>query len=398
MTTQRLHLKMVLFGLATLLLTALGSGTLSAAAGTDQSDAIIPSERPAVEVVFVLDTTGSMGGLIAAAKDKIWSIANTLASADPAPLIRMGLVGYRDRGDTYVTVATPLSDDLDAVYTHLMQFQADGGGDGPESVNQALYEAVTRPDWSRDAKTYRVVFLVGDAPPHMDYQDDVRYAESCRLATERDIVINTIQCGAMSETTPVWRQIARLAEGRFFQVAQAGSAVLYDTPYDDRIAALSAELDATRIHYGDKAQLAAMQERKREADSIYEAAAPAAVAKRTIFNASRAGSKNFLGTQELVADVISGRVDMEAVKTEELPENLQSMGPAERKAYIAKKAAERQALQDEIAELGQKRQAFIEAKVKEEGGGEKSLDAQIYRCIKTQAAAKAIRYTGGPAY
>jgi Mg-chelatase subunit ChlD len=398
MTTQRLQLKMVLFGLATLLLTALGSGTLSAATGSDQSDAIIPSERPAVEVVFVLDTTGSMGGLIAAAKDKIWSIANTLASADPAPLIRMGLVGYRDREDTYVTVATPLSDDLDAVYTHLMQFQADGGGDGPESVNQALYEAVTRPDWSRDAKTYRVVFLVGDAPPHMDYQDDVRYAESCRLATERDIVINTIQCGAMSETTPVWRQIARLAEGRFFQVAQAGSAVLYDTPYDDRIAALSAELDATRIHYGDKAQLAAMQERKREADSIYEAAAPAAVAKRTIFNASRAGSKNFLGTQELVADVISGRVDMEAVKTEDLPENLQSMGPAERKAYIAKKAVERQALQDAIAELGQKRQAFIEAKVKEEGGGEKSLDAQIYRCIKTQAAAKAIRYTGGPAY
>jgi len=398
MTTQRLQLKMVLFGLATLLLTALGSGTLSAATGSDQSDAIIPSERPAVEVVFVLDTTGSMGGLIAAAKDKIWSIANTLASADPAPLIRMGLVGYRDREDTYVTVATPLSDDLDAVYTHLMQFQADGGGDGPESVNQALYEAVTRPDWSRDAKTYRVVFLVGDAPPHMDYQDDVRYAESCRLATERDIVINTIQCGAMSETTPVWRQIARLAEGRFFQVAQAGSAVLCDTPYDDRIAALSAELDATRIHYGDKAQLAAMQERKREADSIYEAAAPAAVAKRTIFNASRAGSKNFLGTQELVADVISGRVDMEAVKTEDLPENLQSMGSADRKAYIAKKAAERQALQDAIAELGQKRQAFIEAKVKEEGGGEKSMDAQIYRCIKTQAAAKAIRYTGGPAY
>ena len=398
MTTQRLHLKMVLFGLTTLLLTALGSGTLSAAAGTDHSDAIIPSERPAVEVVFVLDTTGSMGGLIAAAKDKIWSIANTLASADPAPLIRMGLVGYRDRGDTYVTVATPLSDDLDAVYTHLMQFQADGGGDGPESVNQALYEAVTRPDWSRDAKTYRVVFLVGDAPPHMDYQNDVRYAESCRLATERDIVINTIQCGAMSETTPVWRQIARLAEGRFFQVAQAGSAVLYDTPYDDRIAALSAELDATRIHYGDKAQLAAMQARKREADSIYEAAAPAAVAKRTIFNASRAGSKNFLGTQELVADVISGRVAMEAVKTEDLPENLQAMGPAERKAYITKKAVERQALQDEIAEWGQKRQAFIEDKVKEEGGGEKSLDAQIYRCIKTQAAAKAIRYTDGPAY
>jgi Mg-chelatase subunit ChlD len=398
MTTQQLFTRNVVIGLIVMLFTVMGTGLVSAAERAGESAAIIAAERPAVEVVFVLDTTGSMGGLIAAAKDKIWSIANTLATADPAPQIRMGLVGYRDRGDAYVTLATPLSDDLDAVYTQLMQFQADGGGDGPESVNQALYEAVTRPDWSRDTKTYRVIFLVGDAPPHMDYQDDVRYAESCRLATERDIIINTIQCGAEAETTPIWRRIAGLAEGRFFQVAQAGSAVLYDTPFDDRIAALSAELDATRIYYGDKAQIAAMAERKREADTIYEAAAPAAVAKRTIFNAGKAGSKNFLGSQELVADVASGRVDMTAVKPEELPENLQAMSPAERRAYVAQKAAERQGLQEQIAELGQKRQAFIEAKVKEEGGGEKSLDAKIYRCIKVQAAEKEIRYTGGPAY
>jgi len=81
-----------------------------------------------------------------------------------------------------------------------------------------------------------------------------------------------------------------------------------------------------------------------------------------------------------------------------LPEDLQAMRPVAREAYIAQKAADRQALQDQIAELGQKRQAFIEAKVKEEGGGEKSLDTQIYRCIKTQAAEKEIRYTGGPVY
>jgi len=96
-----------------------------------ETAAIVQSEQPAVEVMFVLDTTGSMSGLIDAAKDKIWSIANTLASADPAPAIRMGLVGYRDRGDAYVTTRTDLSGDLDAVYTQLMQYGADGGGDGP---------------------------------------------------------------------------------------------------------------------------------------------------------------------------------------------------------------------------------------------------------------------------
>ena len=92
----------------------------------------ISNERPRVEVVFVLDTTGSMGGLIKAAKEKIWSIATTLASAQPAPEIRMGLVAYRDRGDAYVTRVVDLSDDLDSLYSTLMDFQASGGGDGPE--------------------------------------------------------------------------------------------------------------------------------------------------------------------------------------------------------------------------------------------------------------------------
>lgn len=63
----------------------------------------LTNERSHIEVVFVLDTTGSMSGLIQAAKEKVWSIASTMAQADPAPEIKMGLVAYRDRGDEYVT-------------------------------------------------------------------------------------------------------------------------------------------------------------------------------------------------------------------------------------------------------------------------------------------------------
>jgi hypothetical protein len=383
-----------------LILAALGAAPPAVAdAITAPGAGLENNAPPAVDVMFVLDTTGSMDGLIAAAKEKIWSIANTLATAEPAPLIRMGLVGYRDRGDRYVTVYTPLSDDLDGVYTQLMRFQADGGGDGPESVNQALYEAVTRPGWDRSLRTYRVIFLVGDAPPHMDYQDDVNYAASCRLAAARDIVINTIQCGNMAETIPVWRRIARLGEGRFFQVAQSGSAVLYETPFDKEIADLSALLDDTRIYYGDAAQVARMEARKREADTIYAEAAPSAVAKRTIFNSGKAGGKNFLGSQELVDDVANGRVDLEALEDEELPAELKSMSGKERQSYVAEKGVERQMLQEKIKDLAAKRQAYIEEKVKQEAGkGGASLDAQIYRCIQTQAAAKKIRYTGGPSY
>jgi hypothetical protein len=92
-----------------------------------------------------------MGGLIQAAKEKIWSIASTMAAAQPAPQIRMGLVAYRDRGDDYVTRVVDLTADLDSVYAALMQFEAGGGGDGPESVNQALADALDKgllvPGW-----------------------------------------------------------------------------------------------------------------------------------------------------------------------------------------------------------------------------------------------------------
>ncbi len=134
--------------------------------------------KPKIDVVFVLDTTGSMSGLIDAAKEKIWSIATSMASAQPAPEIRIGLVAYRDRGDAYVTRVVDLSSDIDTMYATLMQFTADGGGDGPESVNQALNDAVTKMSWSQDANAYKVIFLVGDAPPHMDYQDDVKYPQT----------------------------------------------------------------------------------------------------------------------------------------------------------------------------------------------------------------------------
>lgn len=68
--------------------------------------------KPTVEVAFVLDTTGSMSGLIEGAKRKIWSIATSIVDANPDATIRMGLVAYRDIGDDYVTKTTDLTTDI----------------------------------------------------------------------------------------------------------------------------------------------------------------------------------------------------------------------------------------------------------------------------------------------
>ena len=115
-----------------------------------------------LEMVFVLDTTGSMGGLLEGAKQRIWGIVNEVMQSSAHPSVRVGLVAYRDVGDQYVTKVLPLTSDLDKVYTTLMDYRADGGGDTPEDVRRALADGVAQAGWAKDTtRTAQIVFLVG---------------------------------------------------------------------------------------------------------------------------------------------------------------------------------------------------------------------------------------------
>lgn len=363
-----------------------------------QHGIIAPVGTKRIEVVFVLDTTGSMGGLIQAAKEKIWSIASTLAQAKAAPEISMGLVAYRDRGDAYVTQIVDLNRDLDSLYVKLMDFKADGGGDGPEAVNQALEAAVNRMSWSEDQSTYKVVFLVGDAPPHMDYQDDVKYQQVAAAAGAKGIVVNTIQCGSLGDTVAPWREIAALGHGRYFTVEQAGSAVAIATPYDERIATLAAELDGTRLFYGTAEQQAAMASKVEATTRLNEEASVAARARRGAFNVSSAGAVNLLGERELVDDVASGRVAIDAIAPAQLPASVAAAPPEARGEMLAQAAQKREDLKRQIADLAAQRDAYIEKQVDETGGAAASLDQQIYDAVREQAAPLGLQYDDGPRF
>jgi Mg-chelatase subunit ChlD len=356
------------------------------------------SARKAVEVVFVLDTTGSMSGLIAAAKEKIWSIASTMAQAEQAPVIRMGLVAYRDRGDAYVTRVVDLSGDLDTMYATLMDFAADGGGDTPESVNQALGDAIDGISWSQDSSTYKVVFLVGDAPPHVDYLQDRQYPEILAAATQRGIVVNTIQCGGMPETAHTWTEIARLGGGRYFQVEQAGSAIAIATPFDTELARLSAELDSTRLYYGSDEERAAMDRKVEATAKLHEGASIAARARRGAFNATAGGVVNLLGENELVDDVANGRIDLATLPASELPEPMRDLPAAEQEAVVTGLRIKREDLQSRIAALAGQREQFIADELAAAPATPSSLDQQIYETVREQAKAVGLEYTEGPAY
>ena len=353
--------------------------------------------KPKIDVVFVLDTTGSMSGLIQTAKEKIWSIATTMASAQQAPEIRIGLVAYRDRGDAYVTQVVDLSTDLDSVYAALMDFEADGGGDGPESVNKALFDAVHSMSWSQSDQAYQTIFLVGDAPPHMDY-NEVRYPEIVAAAVDKGIVVNTIQCGDMEVTVGPWTQIASLSQGDFFQVEQAGGAVAFNTPFDEEIAELSAQLDDTRLYYGSEEEKEKMRGKVAATDKLHAGSSVASLARRAEFNTSAGGRANLIGSNELVAAVVAGTVDLDELEKDALPEALKPMAPTEQAAFVAALSEKREVLQRQIRDLSDDRGDYIEKKVDEAGGMKGSLDQKLYDAVKEQAGEAGLEYEDGPAY
>lgn len=358
----------------------------------------VASPAPSIEVVFVLDTTGSMSGLIDAAKDKIWSIASSMASADPAPEIRIGLVAYRDRGDEYVTRVVDLSDDLDSVYATLIDFEADGGGDGPESVNQALHDAIHHISWSRNPDSYQVVFLVGDAPAHMDYPDDVKHPLVLAEAARRGIVVNAIRCGSNAQTEAQWRTIASATQGAYFSVEQTGSAIAVVTPFDRELANLSRALDDTRLYYGDEREQAATRQKLAATEKLHANASDAAKARRATFNVSTSGEKNLFGDADLVSAVTAGEVKLDEIEADQLPEPLQRMTAEGREELVRSHHRQREALTSQIRALSGQRASYLAAEVGASKDKEASLDHQIYETVRKQAGKKGLEYAGSPQY
>jgi hypothetical protein len=163
---------------------------------------------PKLDIVFALDTTGSMGGLIDGAKAKIWEVARRAQQGQPAPQLRVGLVAYRDVGDEYVTRVVELSPDMDAIYAALTELSANGGGDTPEHVLKGLHDAVDVEHWSDDPEAIKLVYLVGDAPPHLDYHDGLTLDGVLGDAVRKGIRISAIRCGNDPATLAAWTNIA----------------------------------------------------------------------------------------------------------------------------------------------------------------------------------------------
>ncbi|HEY4082016.1 MAG TPA: VWA domain-containing protein [Burkholderiaceae bacterium] len=179
--------------------------------------------RARLDLVFLVDATGSMGDEIDKLRSSLQTIVNKIAQAPSRPDLCLGLVAYRDRVDEFLIKSHDLSNDVPGFQRALNGLKADGGGDYPEAMNEALADTVQRISWRGEGST-RLVILLADAPPHLDY-GGTQYDESMMAALGKGIKIFSVGASGLDKQGEyIQRQIAQYTGGRFVFLTYADAS------------------------------------------------------------------------------------------------------------------------------------------------------------------------------
>lgn len=181
------------------------------------ADAVGGAQAPvAVDVLFLLDATGSMGDEIDRLKTTIDAVAERIAALDVQPDVHFGMTLYRDLADTFVTKTFDFTGDIGAFSAAIGDVTADGGDDYPEAMDEGLADALSTPNWRDPSSTIQLVFLVADAPPQITRDVQNPYTASIVDAIARGVKIIPIASSESDDQAEaVFRQLAEATGGKF---------------------------------------------------------------------------------------------------------------------------------------------------------------------------------------
>jgi hypothetical protein len=341
--------------------------------------------RPNVDIVFCIDRSGSMQQVIDTAKRKVWTIVNEVTRAKPAPVLRIGLLGYGSADREFKFF--PLSNDLDKVYEDLMTFKTDMGGQ--EWVGAALREAAVKMAWSAGKKDVRIIFMVGNETALQGTPENM-YTVTAPEAIKKDITVNAVYCGnPKADEERTWREVASLADGQYTVIDLSGGAVTIATPFDKELGELSGKLNLTYVAFGRRGLDGLRKQESADRASTASGGAPTA--------AARAEAKASNGYNNRAWDLVDASKDkdfkLDQVKEEDLPAEMKPMKPEERKAYLETKTKEREEIQKRVAQLSVERQKFIDTEMKEKNiDSNKAFDEAVKKAVREQAEKKGLEF------
>lgn len=347
---------------------------------------------PRIQLAILLDTSGSMNGLINQARTQLWKIVNELATArqnGKAPNLEVALYEYGKssipRSEGYLRQIVPLTDDLDKLSDELFALKTNGG---QEYCGQVIQAATNGLKWSKSDRDLKLIFIAGNEP---FTQGPVDYREACAAAVKRGITVNTIHCGA--EQTGIrtgWQDAAKLADGSFSNINQNRKVATIQTPFDRKLTVLGGRINKTYVAFGRPAERSRRLSLQQKQDRLARSAAPAAGAARAAFKGKSAYRAS---AWDLIDAIKEGKIKLKDVKSEHLPKEMQKMTLAERESYLKKKSAERETIRKQIKELSAKRRKYIaEARKKQAGKGGEAFDEALLKTIRKQASKKKFRF------
>lgn len=322
------------------------------------------SKDAKIQVAILLDTSGSMDGLIDQAKSRLWNIVNTLTTLKfkgKTPKIEIALYEYGNDNissrKNYIRQVTPLTTDLDLLSEKLFALTTNGGS---EYCGAVIAEAVKSLEWgSRDADM-KLIYIAGNEP---FTQGPVNYKNAIAQALDNKIFVNTILCGNWGDSA--WSDAAARGKGKHFTIDHNRRVRYYATPYDDRISECNVKLNDTYVSYGRVG--VAKKESQVAQDANAQKMSSSNYVERAVSKTKKAYSNS---SWDLVDKIKEDKDVINNLKESELPKELKGKSKEEIEKFVVQKEKERTTIQKEIAELAQKRQAYIDEQMEKDGEAE----------------------------
>ncbi len=319
-----------------------------------------------IQVAILLDTSGSMQGLIEQAKSRLWNIVNTLTTLKyngKTPKIEIALYEYgsynRYDGD-YIRQITPLTTDLDLISQELFVLTAGGS---EEYCGTVIHKATRDLEWGNNESDMKLIYIAGN---EIFEQGKISYKSSIKKALDNNIYVNTIHCGNKRQgIRDLWQDAATRGNGKFFNIDSNAKVQYIVTPYDDEISQCNMKLNDTYISYGKIGQ--ERKETQQAQDINARSISSANYAERAV---SKSKSVYNNKSWDLVDKLKEDETALETIEQEYLPAELQNKSKEEIKIIVEQKEKERADLQKQISELAVKRQAYIDEKSKKSNSGD----------------------------
>lgn len=356
-----------------------------APAPTNTIAQIPEKDQAKVQIAILLDTSGSMSGLIEQTKTQLWKIVNTFTDAQKdgvVPFVEVALYEYGNDGlgqqEHWIRQIQPLTRDLDQISEDLFSLKTNGG---EEYCGAVLERAVAGLKWDKSPNVYKAIFIAGNEGFG---QGPIDATKACKTASGQSIYVNTIFCGSENAgASNGWMSGANLAGGRFLTIDHNQAVVHVKTPHDAMILELNKRLNKTYLAFGAKGSSSAQRQIAQDSNAHRKAKSGAHL-QRVLSKSS----KNYSNTSWDLVDAANQKdFKIETVKKEALPKEMQGMNLEQKKQHIAKMETERKAIQLEIKGLNKKRLAWIAEKQKSEAKTN-TLDSAVIRTVREQAEKK----------